>query len=200
MMTPFVPRSVTAANLGPALRVDAMANRHVINPDLYGMDFADPALAQELRLPVDRWGGDATSRYNWQANTSNTGSDYYFENIYQDASIENIYQHQSADQFVDADRAHQTKSVMTMPLIGYVSKASPHDHPYACAFGTDVYGPQQAVDPWDSRCGNGLRSDGTTVTGNNPLDTSIAIGPSFDQQWVAHFVSRYGPAASGGVA
>ena len=200
MMMPFVPLPVAAAGVGPALRVDATVNRHAINPDIYGMDFADPALARELRLPVDRWGGDASSRYNWQTNTSNTGSDYFFENIYQDASIENIYQHQSADQFVDADRAHQTKSVMTVPLIGSVSKPSPHDHPYACAFGTDVYGPQQAVDPWDPRCGNGIRPDGTHVTGNNPLDTSIAIGPSFDQQWVTHFVSRYGTAASGGVA
>ncbi|MGI8689866.1 MAG: glycoside hydrolase family 44 protein [Thermomicrobiales bacterium] len=200
MMMPFIPLPVAAASAGPALRVDATANRHAINPEIYGMDFADPALARELRLPVDRWGGDATSRYNWQTNTSNTGSDYYFENIYQDSSIENIYQHQSADQFIDADRAHQTKSVMTVPLIGYVSKASPHDHPYACAFGTDLYGPQQAVDPWDPRCGSGLRPNGTNVTGNNPLDTSIAIGPSFDQQWVTHFVSRYGTAASGGVA
>lgn len=197
---PLAPHSVTAAGPGPTLRVDTTVSRHAINPDIYGMDFADPALARELRLPVDRWGGDATSRYNWQTNTANTGSNYYFENIYQDASIENIYQHQSADQFVDADRAHQTKSVMTVPLIGYVSKPSPHDHPYACAFGTEVYGPQQAVDPWDPRCGNGIRPDGTHVTGNNPLDTSIAIGPSFDRQWVAHFVSRYGTAANGGVA
>ena len=45
------------------------------------MNFADEALAAELRLPVRRWGGNATTRYNWQNDTTNTGSDWYFENI-----------------------------------------------------------------------------------------------------------------------
>jgi hypothetical protein len=45
------------------------------------MNFADRALATELRLSVDRWGGNSTSRYNWQNTTYNTGSDYFFENI-----------------------------------------------------------------------------------------------------------------------
>ena len=45
------------------------------------MNFADEALARELRLPVRRWGGNATTRYNWQNDTSNHASDWYFENI-----------------------------------------------------------------------------------------------------------------------
>src|SRR5947209_19621532 len=76
---PFAP--VGAANPGPALSVNVAANRFPISPDIYGMNYADPALAQELRLPVDRRGGNAMTRYNWQTNVYNTASDYFFENI-----------------------------------------------------------------------------------------------------------------------
>jgi hypothetical protein len=34
--------------------------------DIYGMNFPDEALADELRLPVARWGGNSTTRYNWR--------------------------------------------------------------------------------------------------------------------------------------
>jgi hypothetical protein len=66
---------------GPALRVDVGSARHPISPYIYGMNFADEGLAAELRLPVRRWGGNATTRYNWQTDTSNHASDWYFENI-----------------------------------------------------------------------------------------------------------------------
>ena len=45
------------------------------------MNYADEALAAELDLPVRRWGGNATTRYNWQTDVHNVGSDWYFENI-----------------------------------------------------------------------------------------------------------------------
>src|SRR5689334_21616320 len=64
-----------AAAAGPALAVDASADLHPISPDIYGMNFADESLAAELRLPVRRWGGNGTTRYNWQNDTSNHASD-----------------------------------------------------------------------------------------------------------------------------
>ena len=70
-----------AAVGGPALSVDVSAARHVISPDIYGLNGADPAFAAEIGLPVARWGGNASSRYNFKNHTYNTGSDWYFENI-----------------------------------------------------------------------------------------------------------------------
>jgi hypothetical protein len=69
------------AAAGPALSVDAAADRHAISPDIYGMNFADPVLAREIGLPVNRWGGNRTETYNWRIGASNTGRDWYFENI-----------------------------------------------------------------------------------------------------------------------
>ncbi len=189
-MAMFVFAPVQSANSGPALTVSVAANRHAISPDIYGMNFADPTLAQELRLPVDRWGGNATSRYNWTTNVHNTGSDYYYENIAGG---------QTTDQFVDTDRAHGTKPIVTVPLIGYVSKASPVNHPFFCGFSVAQYGAQQETDPYNADCGNGRHTDGTAITGNDPLETSVATDGSFVQNWVAHFVARHGAAAAGGV-
>src|SRR3954466_1001916 len=55
-MLPFAP--VVAAIPGPALTVNVAANRFPISADIYGMNYADPALAQELHIPVDRRGGN----------------------------------------------------------------------------------------------------------------------------------------------
>src|SRR4051794_41701555 len=75
------PASSAAAE-GPALSVDATTGRKAIDPHIYGINFADEALAEELRLPVRRWGGNATSRYNYQLDAYNAGQDWYFENLY----------------------------------------------------------------------------------------------------------------------
>jgi hypothetical protein len=40
------------------------------------MIFADVALADELQLPLNRWGGNHTSRFNWQVSVTNQGSDW----------------------------------------------------------------------------------------------------------------------------
>ena len=63
------------ASSGPLLSVNAGVGQHPISPFIYGMNFADKALAQELRLPVRRWGGNTTTRYNWQNDMSNHASD-----------------------------------------------------------------------------------------------------------------------------
>ena len=88
---------------------------------------------------------------------------------------------------------------MTVPLIGWAAKRRLTDHPYDCGFKVSRYGAQQSTDSWDADCGNGIRTNGSDLTGNDPADTSVAIDPSFVQAWVAHLVSKYGSAASGGV-
>ena len=196
----FVDHDTVAAtptpDAGLTLSVDAAASRHTISPLIYGMNFADEALAQELRLPVRRWGGNATTRYNWQNDTSNRASDWYFENIPNDNSSPAALPHgSSSDQFVEQDRRTGTQSLLTVPLIGWTPKARAR----ACGFSVSKYGAQQATDPWAPDCGNGVRPDGTNITGNDPRDTSSAITPAFVQDWLRHLTATYGTAANGGV-
>ena len=186
---------------GPALNLDADAGRHTISEDIYGMNYADEQLASELRLPVRRWGGNSTTRYNWQADVHNTGSDWYFENIPEDNSNPSTLPDGSAaDRFVEQDRRTQTKTIMTIPLIGWTPKRRLANHPYDCGFKVSKYGAQQSTDPWDTDCGNGLHTNGSAITGNSASDTSISIGPEFVTGWINHLTGRYGTAAAGGVA
>ncbi len=179
---------------GPALSIDASADRHVISPYIYGMNFADEALAAELRLPVRRWGGNATTRYNWKIDVSNRAMDWFYENI-PNPDPGTLPDGSEADLFVEQNLRTGTETLLTVPLIGW----APKSRDVECGFRVSRYGEQERTDPWQPDCGNGIRTDGTVITGNNPLDTSIPITPTFVQEWINHLVSRYGTAEEGGV-
>jgi hypothetical protein len=183
------PALATAA--GPTLSVNVAAARHPISPDIYGLNGADPAFAAEIGLPVARWGGNASSRYNFKNHTYNTGSDWYFENIV--AAPE-----KTLESFIQTNRDRGTKQIVAVPMVGWVAKDSPQSHPFACGFPATRFPEQESFDQWDPNCGNG-KLDGTNLTGADPADTSIPAGPSFDGEMVSHLVSQFGPAARGGV-
>ncbi|MBN2002203.1 MAG: endoglucanase [Anaerolineae bacterium] len=174
---------------GPTLSVDANADQHPISPYIYGMNFAAEDLAEDLQLPVRRWGGNSTTRYNWQTNVHNVGSDWYFENIPNSTS---------ADGFVAQNNRTGSETLMTIPLIGWTPKVGATSHPYDCGFKVSKYGAQDSVDEWDPDCGNGEQG-GNPITGNDPADTSMAITPAFVTTWIQHFIATYGTAANGGV-
>ena len=82
---------------GPALLVDAAAPAHPISPLIYGMNayrLSDPwheapRVAKAVRLPLNRWGGDADTRYNYNLDVSNSGEDWFFE-IVPKSNIPNV--------------------------------------------------------------------------------------------------------------
>ena len=177
------------------LTVDVTADRKPISPDIYGINFADEGLAQALDLPVDRWGGNSTSRYNWQTDISNHASDWYFENI-KETNATDLPADSWVNRFIAQDRRTGTDTILTMPMSGYVS----NDNDLACSFKVSEFGAQQRTDvPWRPNCGNGVRTNGTPIAGNNPLDTSIAVNPSFVTGWINDLTGRYGNAGNGGV-
>jgi len=55
-----------ADNPAVTINVDANANRHPINPNVYGVAHATTAQLNELNSPLNREGGNNTTRYNWQ--------------------------------------------------------------------------------------------------------------------------------------
>ncbi|MGW2327565.1 glycoside hydrolase family 44 protein [Streptomyces sp. NPDC001700] len=181
---------------GPALSVDTTTGRKAIDPNIYGINFADEALAEELRLPVRRWGGNATSRYNYQRDAYNAGHDWYFENLYYENGTAQLPDGSQANKFVEQDRRTGTDTVMTVPMSGWTTGA----RNAACGFSIAKYGPQKANDAqWRPDCGNGVKTDGTNVTGNDPAETSIPAGPEFTKGWVEYLKRTYGPADDGGV-
>jgi hypothetical protein len=188
--------------IGPALLVDATAPAHPISPLIYGMNswrLSDPEnqgakVAKEVRLPLNRWGGDGVTRYNYKLDISNHGDDWFFENVpnantgYPDVSEFNSQ--------VIGDRAAGAKTMGTVPVIGWVAKS----RELGSSFSVAKYGPQQKVDPYWGIYGNGVKPDGTLITNNDPTDTCRPIDESWTSDWVKYLVGRFGNAANGGVS
>ena len=184
-----------------AVTIDPSSNVHAFSPNIFGVAFGDATRNAQMGYTVDRWGGNSTTRYNWQVDVHNTANDYFYENIpgasdrTQVPPIGN-----DADAFVGAALGTGSQPLMTIPTIGWTPRAdSPLNHPYFAGFSVARYGPQQATDPYDPDAGNGRHTDGSPITGNDPNDTSSAADPSFQQGWIAHFQSTFGNASSGGV-
>lgn len=192
--SPNWPGQVTGqANIN--LVVDVLANRKAISPHIYGLNYAKESFATEITLPVRRWGGNHTSRYNWQNNGMNHGSDWFFHNnIHYNPYTDST---QTADAWVDQNETTGTASLITVPMMGYAAK---NGDPNSCGFRVSSYGAQDDVDNGSGypNCGNGLNG-GMPIAGNNPLDTSIVINPAFVSGWVNHLKTTHGAANAGGV-
>jgi hypothetical protein len=182
--------SAAAATTGPALSVDVSAARHAISPDIYGLNGGDAAFNAEIGQSVARWGGNATSRYNFKNRTYNTGSDWFFENIVAD-------EEHSVEGMVKSNLDRGIKPVVAVPLIGWVAKDSPSQHPFTCGFPATRFPQQDKFDEWDANCGNGQLNQQNLP--GVATDSSIPAGPEFVGEMVSHLVGKFGTAAQGGV-
>jgi hypothetical protein len=180
---------------GPDLLIDAATERHAISPLIYGMNqyaASFDQVAPIIRLPLERWGGDAATRYNYQVDVYNSANDYYFLT---DPNSNTGYPDVSEfNNTVERDRRVGTLTMGTVPMVGWTTKRE-----RACGFSVAKYGPQKATDPYNPDCGNGVRPDGSNIV-PDPNDTSIPIGTDFTRDWVQYLVTRYGGARHGGVA
>jgi len=179
------------------ITIDTQTVTHSISPYIYGLNFANMTFADEIDLPVNRFGGNATSRYNWQTDTTNLGMDWYFENYPHalQGSSKNpsiLPDGSSADNFLAANAANSTATLMVMPTIGWTAAFTD----VRCGFSVKKYGAQQATDyQWYPDCGNGIKPNGKFITTNDPLDTSRTIDPAFVQGWVSFISGKYGAAS-----
>ena len=168
-----------------AIVVDAKSQLTPISPGIYGVALNNDDSMQLASL--NRWGGDATSSYNWQIDVSNAGTDWNcanykgrFDSPTPDSSLKT-----SSDQFVRYNGSKQADTLMTIPITGWVaSVATPNPGMPDCAGSSQI-----------SSC---CKTLGTTEEmlvdkGSGTLDTS------FMGMWVTHLVSTFGSASSGGV-
>jgi hypothetical protein len=158
--------------------------------------------AKNIALPANRYGGDATTRYNWNVDSSNAGSDWYFM-AGNGKSI--VTPGASVDAIVNGNMVNGTKSIITVPIIDYVNAKAATNCSYpnppvpnqVPINGNPAYNPYVTLSG-GVRCGSGSNSSGY-ISDTNPLATDVANSPTLQQAWIEHFVSKYGPGASGGV-
>ena len=184
--------------------VDPDADRRPVNPRIYGVNRSSADDASELPFPVVRWGGNAATRYSWQDDVSNRASDWFFLNIPNRTDPATLPEGSQVDQFIDDARAAGSEVILTVPIIGW----TPIDREPRWGFSIAKYGPQTNDECRESGyaswcnpdAGNGLDDPGgEPIVGNDPTDTSRAIGPGFVTDWMVHIAGRVGTAGAGGV-
>ena len=195
-----VTLTAALAAAGPSLTVDAGAQTHAISPYIYGVNayLLDAATAKDINVPIDRWGGDSTSRYNYKLDVTNAAADWYFENgdgTGGDGSSP-VPGVTAFDARVMSNNAIGAKTLGTVPVQGWVAKDNS-----SCGFPKATFPSQYLFDPYNNpNCGDGELPDQSHITGNDPTVTSIEVGPSWAGSWVAYLVGKFGTAANGGVA
>ena len=202
-----IPDSVNA-DPGPALTVDAAAGRHAISPEIYGLNDNpwDAALGKEIGVPVSRWGGDATTCYNWQTDASNSGGDWFF--MAGGGKPGPVVPSGSADAFVAKVKSVSGKALLTIPVIDYVNSIKLSD--WDCSFPVSLLGPQKDHNPYvhpvvngqQTDAGSGHKPDGTNIvlTPDQIKRVYIPNTPAYEQTWLQHLIQHFGKASGGGVA
>src|SRR5437868_3366964 len=139
-----------AQNGGVTITIDAAAKRHRINPNIYGMAYASAAALADLNCPLNRSGGNNTSRYNWQINADNRGNDWYFESIGDSSAVAG----ERGDAFIRTAKSHGAQAMLTIPMVGWVAKLGA-DRAKLCSFSQAKYGAQTGNDAqWLLDAGN----------------------------------------------
>jgi hypothetical protein len=191
----FLVGPVVAAGQPVTVAVDAAAARHPIDPNVYGVAHATSAQLSDLNVPLNRYGGNNTSRTNWQLNADNRGNDWYYESVPAASATAG----EVGDTFIAGARAAGAHAAMTIPTIEWVAKLGPSRAKLA-SFSIAKYGAQTGNDwQWYPDAGNGVRSNGAAVTGNDPNDANVPSSVAFQQGWVQHLVGRWGTNAAGGL-
>jgi len=188
------PSGPPPTNTVVTLRVDALAGRKPINPEIYGLAFASTAELSDLNVPLNRSGGNATTRYNWQLNASNRAFDWYFESIGSSSSTPGA----DGDDLISLSKAANAQTMLTIPTIGWVAKLGPGRARLA-SFSITKYGAQQAHAPDFADAGNGVTTAGVNITGNDPTDANQPADSSFQLGWMRHLTNRWGSATNGGL-
>ncbi len=194
-----------SAAAAPTLVVNAGAGERAISPYIYGMNYADSAVAAEIGLPVDRWGGNTTDTYNWKLGSSNTGSDYYFENVADCWNGSDGWCHAGLgpntpayQSFIAQDRTTNAATLLTLPLMGEVASNAPLNHPFTCGFPASVFATQDSFDPYDANCGSGTKT-GTNLPSNPSRDGTPITPATNAAAWINDLKGRYATSAQGGV-
>jgi len=192
----IAPCALSLCAQAPTLAVDANANRHAISPYIYGInDYADSGLGAIMHIPLRRFGGDATTSYNWRIDVSNSAVDWYFVNGSQTSAIPpSLPDGSSFDLYHEFNLQTGAVSLGTISLMDWTPKDST-----SCSFSVAKYGAQQQVDPYQTDCGNGVLASNAQQILNDPNDAYQPMAATYPQDWVSYLMKRYGKGSGGGV-
>jgi hypothetical protein len=178
-----------------------------ISPLIYGVavktweePWVDAAHLQTMGATVLRWGGNQTSRFNWEINATNSGSDWYFAN----ASLEaGASPGATGDAFVQLAQAAGAEPLISIPALGYVarngdSEARSSDVPEDG--GTPIQEGSEAIEGYDPSANQTFTSIPSFATNDGTSSTpEMNDDAVYQNEWIEHLTSTWGTANNGGV-
>jgi PKD repeat protein len=185
--------SAWAQNPTANVSVNVSANRRAIDPRIYGIAYGTSAQLSDLNVPLNRMGGNNTTRYNWQLNADNRGFDWYFQSIAEASSTPGG----RGNTFMSDTQAGGARPMITIPMIDWVARLGTNRGKLA-SFSQAKYGAQTDADwQWMPDAGNGiLASNGQYVVGNDPNDANTPNNSNLQLNWVQNIVSTWGAASA----
>ncbi|HEX3148174.1 MAG TPA: glycoside hydrolase family 44 protein [Gemmataceae bacterium] len=182
------------SRVNPAtVTVDAGANLHAIDPNVYGTAFATTAQLADLNVPLNRNGGNASDTYSFPQDATNHASDWYFT-----SDAVGTGNGQGIDSWVTNTKAGGAEPSLTLNLFDWAARLPAGRTPLG-AFPVSVYGPQQDVDPYWPEFGNGKHVNGTNITNNDPSLAYETNNPAIEHNWIQHLIDTFGNSQNGGV-
>ena len=157
--------TVTQAATAVTVNIDTLANRHTISPFVYGGNISSAANVADSGTTLGRWGGNASSTYNWILHTYNADADYYWEDF---GTGGNGNESDSAQFITDIQKAGGFP-LTTLATLGWVAQSSEvagvngNEH---WSFSVAKFGAQCSVDQYNTDAGNGQKPDCSTPVTN----------------------------------
>ena len=181
-----------AQNPTASITVDVNAGRRAIDPRVYGIAYGTTTQLLDLNVPLNRYGGNNSSRYNWQLNADNRAQDWYFESIGDASSVAG----ERGDTFISTTQAGGARPMVTIPMLDWIARLGTNRSKLA-GFSQAKYGAQTGNDAqWFPDAGNGiLKSTNQPIAGNDPNDANVANNSGIQRQWVQAIVNRWGAAS-----
>jgi hypothetical protein len=156
-----------------SFKVDCRSKGHLISPYIYGIASSHKLDAPyfELGATAGRWGGNTSSRYNWEkGNAWNAGSDWFFKNV--------DYSNKPGFTWRDELNHNLSKGVqtaLTVPTLGWVAKDLT-----SYSFPVRTFGKQ---DESEGDMGNGM-AGGRKVTPGDETQTSVRSTTDTVAKWI----------------
>jgi hypothetical protein len=154
----------------------------VPNPGIYGIGEGYSPMNDERQWQLGatgrRFGGNPSSRYNWQIGAFNHGSDWIFANDGTPPG-EPLY-----EKFLREDDARRVGSAVTIGILGWVAKDR-----MSASFPVSAYPDQSGIDAKRS-AGEGKTRAGRMLPSPSPTVTSVASPPETQGSWVKTMASH----------
>ncbi len=167
--------TVTQAATAVTVTINTLANRHEISSFVYGGNISSAGNVADSGSTLNRWGGNASSTYNWILHAYNADADYYYEDFGESNANGN---ENDSVQFITDVKAAGGFPLTTMATLGWVAQsgetpgANGNEH---WSFSVAKFGAQCSVDPYNNDAGNGYvaGSTGNCATSTTPV-TNLA--------------------------